>query len=211
MTASLQRLAAAVVATVSATMLLSAPALAHNELLSSDPPDGATVGAPPARVQLTFGEPAKPRFVKVAVTGRDGVSVAQGPHRIAGNRITQPLLPLQAGKYVLAYRVVSVDGHPVQGTVSFTTTQPAQASRTPAGGESAAPTPAATGLPAKTPSSQAKTAETGPPWPAIGLLTLFALSTGVVAAGLFRLDRRRRTMTGEASSSSHCNERDGTR
>src|SRR5439155_17299399 len=43
----------------------------------------------------------------------------RGRHRTT---LTQPLGDLRAGRYTLAYRVTSTDGHPVSGKTSFTVT-----------------------------------------------------------------------------------------
>lgn len=65
------------------------------------------------------------------VTGPDGATWQDGPAAIAGSVLTQPLRALSAsGRYVVAYRIVSDDGHPVSGELSFTLTVPGTATPT---------------------------------------------------------------------------------
>jgi len=113
-------LAALVVPAVLA--LTAAPASAHNELLSSNPADRATLTALPPAIELKFGESTDPRFVKIAATGPDGKSLAAGAPQVSGATIRQPLTAGASGKYTVAFRVVSKDGHPVQGKITFTAT-----------------------------------------------------------------------------------------
>jgi copper resistance protein C len=105
--------------------LTAAPAAAHNELLSSTPEQGAKLTALPATVELKFAEEADPRFVKIAATSPDRASVTTGTPTVNGTVVSQPLAPGTAsGTYTLAYRVVSKDGHPISGKVTFTATLP---------------------------------------------------------------------------------------
>ena len=101
----------------------------HAQLLGSSPKDGSTV-ATAEQVVLTFNEDVDPTFVKVSVKGPDGSETAGKP-TVADREVTQALAAdLPAGEHVVTYRVVSTDGHPVSGSVTFTSTQ-APASATP--------------------------------------------------------------------------------
>jgi methionine-rich copper-binding protein CopC len=100
-------------------------AAAHNELIGSDPPDGATLATSPARVSLTFSLPARPGFSTVIVTGPDSSQWQAGPPAETGAVVSVPVRPLgPAGQYTIAYQVLSADGHPVRGAVRFTLTTP---------------------------------------------------------------------------------------
>jgi methionine-rich copper-binding protein CopC len=115
------RIAVLALAVPTVLALAAAPASAHNELQSSSPATGARLSAVPGSVVLTFEENTDPRFVKVKATGPDGQSVAAGPPQTSGATVRQPLTPGTAdGLYTVTYRVVSKDGHPVQGSVTFT-------------------------------------------------------------------------------------------
>ncbi|MDQ4093881.1 MAG: copper resistance protein CopC [Actinomycetota bacterium] len=116
----------ALVALVGLALLGSAgPAVAHNELIGSDPADGATVATSPAQVRLTFDLPPKPGFSTVTVTGPHSSQWQAGPPAEAGAVVSAPIRALgPAGQYTIAYQVLSADGHPVRGAVRFTLTTP---------------------------------------------------------------------------------------
>lgn len=111
---------------VMAALLVHGPSLdeaaAHTGLESSAPADGeALTGAPETLgVTLTFSEDVQAEFAQVAVTGPDGESVASGPVVVEGAVVRQPVDLDVEGAYVVAYRVVSSDGHPVSGQLAFT-------------------------------------------------------------------------------------------
>jgi copper resistance protein C len=108
-----------------ALLINASPAAAHNELIASDPPEGAKIATSPARVSLTFNLPVQPGFSTVTVTGPDNSQWPAGPPTEAGAVVSAPLRPLEsAGQYTIAYQVLSADGHPVRGVVRFTLTNP---------------------------------------------------------------------------------------
>ena len=110
-------LAAAVAAT--ALQLSAAPASAHDDLISSTPAAGETVARPPDAVVLVLDERPLAIGIQVVVTGPAG-PVQRGASTIAGNSVRQPLASdAPAGKYTVAWRVASADGHPVTGTFPF--------------------------------------------------------------------------------------------
>ncbi|MFF5243178.1 copper resistance protein CopC [Streptosporangium sp. NPDC000095] len=114
----------------------ASPALAHDRLKSSDPAKGAKVESL-EEVKLTFS--ASVRFPNVVVrsgdeTYQDGKPVADGP--VVTQKVKGDLPP---GAYVIAYRVVSSDGHPIEGEIPFTLLGSAEPSPSPS---SASPEPA---------------------------------------------------------------------
>jgi copper resistance protein C len=110
---------------VAMALLGARPAIAHNELIGSEPPDGATLASGPARVALTFDLPVKAGFSTVTVTGPDRTQWQGGAAVEDGVTVWAPLRPLgPAGQYTIAYQVLSADGHPVRGAVRFTLTTP---------------------------------------------------------------------------------------
>ncbi len=117
-------LAAAALIAVLVAGLAATPAAAHASLVSSSPPDGAAVATPPTEVELVFDEDVgKPSII--TVTGPDGIQVVDGPIQIQKASAIQPLQTLTAvGLYKIAYRVVSADGHPVSGQLTFTYAPP---------------------------------------------------------------------------------------
>ncbi|MFQ6173021.1 copper resistance protein CopC [Oryzobacter sp. R7] len=157
---------------------------AHARLTGSTPADGSTV-ATADEVVLTFTEDVDPTFVEVVVDGPDGAAVDAAP-KVEGREVTQALGDtLPAGRYTVTYRVVSADGHPISGTVSFTTTTPVGPSPSPSAAVSEpAPTPTADDVPA---------AEDGGPGPWPWLVGV------VLVAGLAALVTRRRLREGRAA------------
>jgi len=98
-----------------------APAVqAHSQLVSSDPEDGAELSRAPEEITLTFNEPLLPDFVRMIVTNPDGeigdliITTVDGPTAIA--TWPQNLVP---GDWTVTYRVVSQDGHPIEGSIDF--------------------------------------------------------------------------------------------
>lgn len=126
-----------------ATLGLAGPAAAHDAAESTSPAQGAAVAAPPAGVSVTFSQ--KPLGIGASFSVKDasGVEWADGPVEIADNVATQKLKDGgPAGKYTVAWRVVSSDSHPIEGTFSFT------ASGAPAATAPARSTTAAASVPA---------------------------------------------------------------
>jgi methionine-rich copper-binding protein CopC len=115
-----RRLLAVLASAVLAAGASAGPAAAHNVLISSSPADGASVPHTPAAVVLTFDEPAITMGTQVLVSGPTG-EVQQGSPRLVNNTVTQDLASgAAAGAYTVTWRVTSLDGHPVSGTLTFT-------------------------------------------------------------------------------------------
>jgi copper transport protein len=71
---------------------------------------------------LTYSEAVEPRFAVVSVTNAaGGQQIAASPRRSAANpkTLVVPLRRLSQGWYLVYWRVVSVDGHPVRGAFTF--------------------------------------------------------------------------------------------
>ena len=93
---------------------------AHATLIAADPPDGARLDQSPAQVQLTFSEHVSASLGGVRVVASDGRRVDRGAVRVAGPVVEVDLESnLPAGTYVISYRIVSADGHPVRGATVF--------------------------------------------------------------------------------------------
>lgn len=111
-----------------------APAAAHAALVGSDPEDGASVPALPEQVTLEFNEPVGASS-EVAVTGPDGSTIPVEDLSVLDREVTATVgASTLRGEHVIAYRVVSADGHPVTGQIVVTTTEgdSAEQSGTPA-------------------------------------------------------------------------------
>lgn len=134
---------------VLSSLVMATGADAHAALKSISPKDGSSLATAPTRVVLTFNEPIGTSFATVTVTGAQG-AVSTGRAAVDGVTVTQALAPdLPNGRYTVAFRVVSEDGHPVSDKATFTV---AAASTPPSTATSA---PSATPLPATVDSATA--------------------------------------------------------
>ncbi len=116
----LLRIGILVIVMVGFSVGLAGPASAHDVLISSNPPDGASLTKVPASVTFTFDQPAQNFDSVVSLIGPDGKQYAAGKPSVSGNTVTGTVTAGPAGAYTAAYRVVSSDGHPVTGEVHFT-------------------------------------------------------------------------------------------
>jgi len=191
----------AVLLGLAATVIPVAPASAHTYLEGSDPAQDAQLPAAPDRVRLIFAEGIQAQFTKVTL------AVGSGAPATLVTDITEQnvVVPVPAGiagrqpqgstePWKITYRTVAADGHPVEGTLTFSVTASAvsgpaapQAVTQPA--EPGKPSAAEAGATAQRGISE--TAEPFP-WPAVGLLSAVTLAV----AGVFWLLARRAQRTG---------------
>lgn len=116
-----------------AMLVMSAsPALAHVDLVDSTPESGQLLRSTPSVVVLSFNEPVAVDFAQANITVAGG-RVQPVPAQVSGRTVRVGLERVSAGTYsgrssewILTYRVVSRDGHPVQGAVSFTVREPSE-------------------------------------------------------------------------------------
>ncbi len=179
---------------------LAPVAHAHSELVSSDPADGATLDAPPASVSFTFNEDLLPDFVRLIATDPAGATGDLAVTAVEGPTVTADW-PADAagGEWTVSYRVVSQDGHPIEGGITFSYAAPAPTSPAPA------PTSAAPTTAAPTSASSSPQPTTAAPSPSVSPaadsggspsgLVIAGLAVGVVviAAVVIALVARRRT------------------
>jgi len=106
------------------TVVLALPAAAwgHASLLATQPQASGVLAQPPTQVRLTYSERIEPRFAVISVTD------AQGNQEMVGSPATAPddvnsifikLHTLKQGWYLVWWRVISADGHPVRGAFTF--------------------------------------------------------------------------------------------
>jgi copper resistance protein C len=111
----------AAVLTFAALLLVAGPASAHDQLLSSDPKDGATLDENPTSIVLTFSAPPLDTGIEIALVGPDGVTAKGQDIQVDDKVVTAQLADdLPAGRYDVAWHVVSSDGHPIDGELSYT-------------------------------------------------------------------------------------------
>ena len=98
--------------------LVATPASAHAHLVRAVPADGATVVTAPARVRLVFDENVRTPAALV-VTGPSGMRVDRGRAQVLDNTASIRVDVMTPGRYSVAFRVVSADGHPVSARTDF--------------------------------------------------------------------------------------------
>lgn len=110
---------------VAAMIGMATPALAHNVLISTDPGKEASLDSGPAKITLTFDAPVQGGDInQISVLGPDKSQWAEGGVEISSNVVTAAVRPLgPAGTYTVGYRILSADGHPVEGEYTFTLTK----------------------------------------------------------------------------------------
>lgn len=110
-----------------------APAWAHAQLVKAVPARGAALPSAPSTVELTFSEDLNPEFTTIVVSDADRQRVPASAPAVDGPSGTLTLgRPLTDGGCTVAYRVVSADGHTVQGSYGFTVGNPIQPAAAPA-------------------------------------------------------------------------------
>lgn len=112
-------------------LALAGPAAAHATLVSSTPAEGAVLEEVPDAAELVFDEGVSlpPRGVQVYdARGEPVASTAS----TSGSTLTVDLPgSLADGSYVVVWRVVSADGHPVSGSLTFSIGAPSAEVVTP--------------------------------------------------------------------------------
>ncbi|MFI5714933.1 copper resistance protein CopC [Nocardia sp. NPDC051750] len=112
---------------------IAGTASAHSTVVGSEPADGATLDAGPARATITFNEPLQPNFPAMTVVGPDGNLWSKGEPVVEGRDLSVEVGDLgPAGVYRVAYRVTSADGHVVDGERTFTLSTAGQGTPGPA-------------------------------------------------------------------------------
>jgi methionine-rich copper-binding protein CopC len=186
--AGLKKLLPALVA-VGVVLAPASPALAHNQLVSAKPARDATLRKAPTAVTLAFLQRLDPESTSVVVTDAGKRRVPSSEPAVKAKTAAVKLeQPLGNGDYTVAYRVVSVDGHPVQGSYTFTVADPAPPPA--AAPPSAAPPPAA--APSATVTQVAVAAPADPGVPAGVLAGIGAAGVLVAGTAIFLYVSRRR-------------------
>jgi copper transport protein len=103
----------------------AAPASAHAALVTASPEPGSVIAAAPGVITVTFSEGITPVAERTQVLAPDGkritgeVTATGSTLRIQVRRADQPL-----GTYLVSYRIISSDSHPVGGAMTFSVGAP---------------------------------------------------------------------------------------
>jgi copper transport protein len=118
-------LVALIVGALAVLVTPPAPASAHAVLSSSNPIANAVLPSAPAEVVLTFTESVRQVPDRIRVIGPDGTRVDGGQPSFAGAVVTIPLGQAGTrGTYLVSYRVISADSHPVAGGFTYSVGAP---------------------------------------------------------------------------------------
>ncbi|MEU8238389.1 copper resistance protein CopC [Actinoplanes missouriensis] len=171
------------VAVVLGVLAPGAPAWAHAQLVAADPAKDAVLAAAPAAVTLRFNERINPDFITIVVSDPAKQRVPASDVTVDDVSGTLTLTgALGNGVHTVAYRVVSVDGHTVQGSYPFTVADPGLPAASVAASVAVAPAASVVAAPV---------GEGGSGGARVGLLAGVGVVVAVAAVWLFRIGRRR--------------------
>ncbi|MDM4720752.1 copper resistance protein CopC [Micromonospora sp. WMMA1363] len=128
-----------VLAALCVTLTPASPAAAHAVVVSTTPQRDGIVGYAPRTVMITFSEPVAPVPGRVQVLAPNGKRIHTGEPDVRGAALRIPVrVPDQPlGTYLVSYRVISVDSHPVAGSFTYSAGAPSAAPPQPAAEEAA--------------------------------------------------------------------------
>lgn len=112
----------ALAAVVLAALVAPAAASAHAYITKTVPAASVLLNVAPRSVQLTYDEAVEPRFALISVTDVNARSVTDGRvtrSPLNADTLVVPLKKIGEGWYLVYWRAISVDGHPVQGVFTF--------------------------------------------------------------------------------------------
>ncbi|MDO4918198.1 copper resistance CopC family protein [Kocuria sp.] len=119
---------------LAAVLVTAGPASAHDELLRTNPESGATLEKAPTTLDLTFSGNIQDIGSEVRVTDSHGTDMTRGTLAVQGTKVSQPLR--EGGDtdetYTVTWRVVSQDGHPIEGTFTYSVGDGAGTTASPA-------------------------------------------------------------------------------
>ena len=166
----------------------AAPASAHSELVSSDPPADMTLEFAPIGVGLKFNQDINESFATISVVGPGDTQWTQGTATVEGPDVSVLLEDgLPNGQYTVGYRVTSADGHPITGSYGFsvdvaeTATRPDAAAQQSQGGATS-PAPSTTPTQAYDPNNPSASEDRPPKQNTMMLLSIVGLTVLGLAA-----------------------------
>src|SRR4051812_45228324 len=109
----------AVAAALAAAAAGAPSASAHARLVSTSPDDHAVLASPPAQGTIRFDDAVRVLGGTTVVANADKGPVTAGDPRARGRVVTIPLRSLRDGDYTVRWRVLSDDGHLLNGVFAF--------------------------------------------------------------------------------------------
>ncbi|MBN2909336.1 copper resistance protein CopC [Polycladomyces sp. WAk] len=159
--------------------LVPSLAVAHTHLKQSTPGDGETVSQPVQKITLVFEERIE-QGGSVELHDGAGHTVKPASVKVQGDTLEATLgSALPAGHYTAQWKIIGLDGHPMQGSFQFEV----KADQTSAGQKlSKAPNQ----QPAPHHNQHSAPAKKSASSPVIWVVALLVLSAAVIAGWLFR-------------------------
>ena len=117
-----RRLLAVAALVVTLVVVGAAPAFAHASLLSTEPQNSGVYDKAPSEVKLRFSEPVEVSLGGIRVYTSDKARVVTGaPEHPDGSQseVAVSLPKIANGTYVVTWRVISADAHPIEGAYTF--------------------------------------------------------------------------------------------
>jgi methionine-rich copper-binding protein CopC len=96
------------------------PARAHAYLVDSVPLKKQEVMNPLEKIKLVFSGKVDALFSTAELSDESGAATTRVTREQAGREMTLPAPELPLGRYRVHYRILSVDGDVVEGTLAFT-------------------------------------------------------------------------------------------
>ncbi len=115
-----------IIAVVFAALVAATAAHGHASLIQSEPTDRTVVAQSPAILTLTFNEPVSPLALRLAQPTGELVELK---NVVASGTTVTVAMPagLPRGTHLVSWRVISADGHPVGGSLTFSVGEPSAA------------------------------------------------------------------------------------
>ncbi|PPD43065.1 MAG: copper resistance protein CopC [Methylocystis sp.] len=101
---------------------IATSASAHSFLVEATPSSKDHVATSPKTIKLRFGGGVEPKYSKLTVESGEGKLLGEGSIGVPDKprELSMDSPELAPGKYVVRYRVLSTDGHIVEGNYEFT-------------------------------------------------------------------------------------------
>ncbi len=103
------------------TLLAAAPPVRHLRLTGSSPEKDAVLEASPAEVRLWFSLTPELAVSRIALSCHETEELGALEAGAENTLFVEVQGDLEPGDHVIAWRTSSGDGHPIRGTISFST------------------------------------------------------------------------------------------
>lgn len=170
-------------------------ASAHSQIIDSSPAPGQELTVPPESIILTFSEEISELGAAIVLADSDENLWTAEDIAFDGPVVSTDIeSELDAGSYQIRWRVVSADGHPIDGTIDFSVTAAEPVTPLETQSPTEAPTPEST--PAddagETTPSSAEAADNEPAGNSSTIVTaLVVVAVAALAVAAFLVYRRR--------------------